>query len=378
MAGELGLTNSFRERVYEPLQDFRGHEGSSGKEIGLIDFMQTRAINDDKKPMGLKNTSGAPITWDDMWADFGIDPATITLDNLLTMRDNLRYLAPEIIREFILQGFNADGSYLDLVAGVESVDQMTVTTPWIRVDDAAPVAMGEVETFAEADLAWGEKHVKISKQGKSFKASDELLLSVKLPILSYFLRRFGVSLAAGLYTAGVGVLVNGDQADGSDSIATIGVADNSKKIEFTDFLPVWTRGRRLAMKWNSMITSEAEAVKILNIDEFGTPAAYGSAIVNVSSRNRIIPSNMDHMLSEVPTLDQVLLFDKSQAMIALVFRPLLVENERIIMRQLNGTACSIIMGYTTLLRYARILMDGDLKRVAGAGNDFPAWMVPLV
>jgi hypothetical protein len=375
MAGELGLANSFRERVYEPLQAYRGGEGSGGREIGLEKFMATRAVNADGKPVGLLNSAGTPVTLDDLWCDLGIDPATITLDNLLTMRDNMRYLAPEIIREFVLQGFNTDASYLDLVAGVESVDQMTVTTPWIGVTNETAVATGEVETIAEADLAWGEKHVKIHKKAKAFKASDELLLSVKLPVLSYFLRRFGVALSAALYTEGVGVLVNGDQADGSDAIATIGVADASKKIEFPDFVKAWIRGRRLAMKWDNMITSEAEAFKILSLDEFSAPAAYGPAFVTIDSTKRIMPSTLSHSLSEVPTLDQALLFDKSQAMIGLVFRPLLVENERIIMRQLNGTACSIIFGYTTILRYARILIDGDL---AFAGNGFPSWMAPLV
>ena len=52
MAGELGLTNSFKQRVYGPLQKYRGSDGESGKEISLIDFMATRAINESGEALG--------------------------------------------------------------------------------------------------------------------------------------------------------------------------------------------------------------------------------------------------------------------------------------------------------------------------------------
>jgi hypothetical protein len=146
---------------------------------------------------------------------------------------------------------------------------------------------------------------------------------------------------------------------------------------FADFLRAWIRARRIAMRWDNMITSELTAYRILQIDEFSTPDAYGAALVNIDSRNRIIPSNLRHNLSEVVTAQHILLFDKMQAMIGLMFRPLLVENERIIMRQLNGTACSMIFGFTTILRFARILL-GTTQWVANTGTDFPSWMAPLV
>ena len=38
MAGELGLRNGFRERVYEPLQAYRaGGQDGGGREISLIE-----------------------------------------------------------------------------------------------------------------------------------------------------------------------------------------------------------------------------------------------------------------------------------------------------------------------------------------------------
>ena len=68
MSGALGLKNSFYRRVFRPLQEYRGSDGHPGHEISLIEFMQNRAFNEEDKPVGLKNTAGQPIEWDDIWS----------------------------------------------------------------------------------------------------------------------------------------------------------------------------------------------------------------------------------------------------------------------------------------------------------------------
>lgn len=374
MSGELGLMNSFRERVFEPLQLYRGTDAQGGREISLIDFMQTRAINNDGEPVGLRNTSsGEPVDWVDIWNDLGMDPGTISLGNLLSLSGDMKYLAPEIVRQYIFEGLVSDASYMDLVAGSENVGSMQITSPWIKTADSAPEDTAEAETIAEAEIEWGHKTITLAKKAKALKVTDELVLSVPLPLLSYFLRDFGVMLSAGLYTQGVNTLINGDQADASDSCAIVGVASTTDKITFKDFLRLWIRARRMFVRWESLLHNEATAYKLLQLDEFSKPQGAGTTVVTLNSRNRIIPSAMSQLISASLSDDQALVFDKSQGVVYLSFRGLLVESERIIMRQINGTAASIIGGYATVKRTARCILDGD---VAYAG--FPAYMAPLV
>ena len=375
MSGELGLRNTFRERVFEPLQAYRGTDAQGGHEISLIDYMRTRAINADGEPVGLTNTSGEPVDWVDIWNDLGEDPGAMTLGNLLSLSGDMKYLAPEIVRQYIFEGLVADASYTDLIAGSENVGSMQITSPWIKTKDAEPENTGEAETIAEAEIEWGHKTITLAKKAKALKVTDELILSVPLPLLSYFLRDFGVMLSAGLYTQGVNTLINGDQADSSDSCAIIGVASTTTKLDFPDFLRAWIRARRMFVKWNNLISNEGTAFKILQIDEFSKPQGLGGTVVNLESRNRIIPASMPQLISSALSDDQGLLYDKAQGLVYLSFRGLLVESERIIMRQINGTAASIIGGYATIKRNARVILDGDLEF---ASNGFPAYMAPLV
>lgn len=369
----LGLQNSFRERVYEPLQRYRNSD-SGGKEISFQDFLQTRAVNSDGKPAGLMHADGKKATWEDIFCEFGKDPGSLTLDNILSSSGDMKYLAPEIIRQFILEGMNTTSTYTDLIAGTETVDQMVITTPWAKMLDEAPEGTGEAETISEAGLTWGSKSVSIKKKAKAIKITDELLLTCKIPILGYFLRRFGVALAAGLYVEAVNNLINGDQADGSDSAAVIGT-DASGKIEYGDYLNVWIRGSRIFAKYDNMICNEVGTKATLSLPEFKAQQYSGAALVNLKPKNGIVPSQMPFFVANAVGDGQRLLFDKPQAQIMLVFRPLLVESERIIMRQINGTACSIIAGFASLFRWAKIIID-DSQSFATKG--FPDYMTPLV
>lgn len=375
MAGELGLTNSFKTRVYGPLQKYRGSDGEAGKEISLIDFMANRAVNESGEAIGLKNTAGQPITMVDLWCDLGLDPSSITLDNLITLSDDVKYLAPELVRDFILKGMESDASYQNLVASTINSPSLTITSPWVEFSNADADDTAEAETISEADLSWGDKTVRLRKKAKAIKVSDELMLSTPIALLSQFLMRFGKLLAAGLYTDGVTCLVNGDQADASDACAVVGVA-SSGTLAFADFVKAWVRARQIMMDWSNLITSEATANTVLGISEFKAPAGFGTPYVNVESKNRILPSSMPHMISSVLSDGQCLLFDKSQAMSYLQFRGLTVESERIVMRQLNGTACSVIGGFSTIFRHARVIVDSG--HAYGTTYVFPSWMDSLV
>lgn len=378
MSDGLGLKNSFKERVYGPLQAYRGNDGSAGREISLIDFIQKRAINTDGEPVGLTNTQGTPISWEDLWTDLGMDPAHLTLDNLISYEGtDMKYLAPEMVRQFILEGVETDSSYRDVVAGVENVDSLIVTAPWIKMKNETPQLVAEAEVIPESGIEWGEKAVKCKKDGIAIHWTDELLLSVKLPILRYWLRKVGVQLGARLFTRGVTTLINGDQADTTDACSIIG-STSGTAVAFQDFLRAWLRGQLIGQKWEMLLSNEVTAHTVMQLTEFADPQGAGSQFTKLDLRNRIIPSQMPYLVSSAFDDGDVMLMDKRFAMLYLSFRGLLVESERIIMRQISGTAASVMGCFLTIDLNSRLIIDGDAAWVADTSTDFPACMAPIV
>lgn len=366
MANDLGLKNSFVSRVYGPLQEYRGSDATPGKEIGLIEFMNESGI-----------TNGAePMTWEKLFNELGLpSDANLSLGHLLSLSGDVTYLAPEIVREFIVRGMDLNARYTDLIMGTENVSSLDVSAPYIDYLNPKPVAIAEAETIPVAKYTWGKKSITLRKKAIGLDWSDELILSVKLPLLRQWLQRVGVELNAMLYSAAVTTLSSGDQVDGSDAVSVVGVA-SAGTLTFADLVRLWVRAQLIGAEWRSLITNETMANGLLALAEFKpTAGGLGGAAVNLDIRNKVVPNQLPHFMSSTLTDNQVLLFDPSQSLLYLVFRPLLVESDRIMQRQVNGVYCSIMSGFTTVERKARIAID---KSKAFSGYGFPSWMEPLV
>jgi len=370
MAGELGLLNSFRERVYEPLQAYRGNDGQPGSEISLEKFMQTRAINGQGRPCGLTNMAGNPITLEDLWQDLAENPAELTLGNLISLSGDISRLAPEIVRQFVVDGLESTATHTDLISSSQNVGQLTVTSPWIKYEDTRPQDIGEAETIPVSKISWGEKTIRLKKSAIGIEYTDEVILSCPLNLLGEYLTEVGTELGMKLFRAGVNCLINGDQAGGSDATSIIGVSV-ADTLDFPDYVRPWVRGSRVGVRWVNMLTSEPLANEILDMDEFKLQKGVGGQVVSVDT-NRIIPANLLHRITDQLSDDQTLFFDR-RAMDYLTFRGLLVENDRIIQRQIQGTYASVISGFTTLKRIRRIIVDRSL---AFSENGFPVYMSP--
>ncbi len=365
MSNELGLRNTFRTKVYGPLQEYRGGDATPGKEIDLITFMNRN---------GIKNGSN-PMTWGKLFQEFGLNDANLTLGHLLSLSGDVTYLAPEIVRDFVVRGMEADASYTDLIMETEHVSSLDVSAPWVDYENPQLEPIGEAETAPISRYKWGKKTITLRKRSIGIDWSDELILSVKLPLLKQWMRRVGVEMNALLYSSAVSVLLNGDQAGGTDAVTVIGV-ETPTSMGFQDFVTAWVRAQLIGTNWGSMITNERMANQLLALAEFKpTSGGLGSALVNLETRNQVVPNRMPHFISSVIGDGKILLFDPTQSLLYLVFRPLLVEAERIMSRQVSGTYVSLMSGFTTVERKARVVIDKS-KNISEFG--FPTWMQPLV
>jgi hypothetical protein len=365
-SGILGLEHTLKEKVLDPLAQYRGSDAVAGREATLSEFCAKQ---------GLFDGEGEPLDFPAIFQEFNLNPTSLTLGHLLTLAGDVRYLAPEVIRDFIVRGVKTSARYTDLCMGTQNVNSMDVVSPWIDFEHPQHQAINEAETIPDSEYTWGTKTTKIRKTGIGLSWSDELILSVTFPILSRWMERVGLELNAKLYTNAVQTLFSGDQTDGSEAASIIGTSTGST-LTFADFITIWTRSNLIGYDWSSMITSETMSNYVLNIAEFKpTAGGLGNAAVTVDSRNRIVPNRIPHFISSAMGDNQILLFDPSQALLYCVFRPLLVESERIIRRQVQGSVVSIMSGFVTVQRLSRLVVD---KSKAIGSYGFPTWMTPLV
>lgn len=287
-----------------------------------------------------------------------------------------RWIAPEQFMDPIMRGAVQSVFYPDLVVREVMVGNLTVTVPFLDLSDAALTESGEAATIEEGSVTYGSKEVKVRKRARGIKMTYEAIEFNTLDLVALFFEDFGRLLGHTLNGDAVLTIINGDQDDGSEAAAVIGVADTTKGIQYRDVLRVWVRLSLLGRASTSIIGNETTAVDYLLLEEV-LKAQYGGDGRSPIAPTRIrtpLPTMQDMYVSIKIPANKLAFQDNSASLVQLTARPLLVESERIASKQLQGTFASIITGFSKLNRNASVVVDGS---IAYAGNPFPAWMSPF-
>lgn len=310
------------------------------------------------------------VSMETVYNDLGLNPTVDTIQNIINMPDSsLRWLIPEIYRDAIRLGLRKSPIYPNFITAEQSVSQTSVKMPAINMSEATPKKVGIAETITTGSVSFDQKEVKIFKYGRGFKLPYEVVQYVPLNLIAIYLQDFGVKMAMGLDTMLINTLINGDQANGGDSISTIGVA-TPNDLTFRDLLRIWVRGGRLGKNYSNIIAGEDMAIEILdlitNTRVVGTPRAS----VKIQSP---IPTSSNVWVHGNVQDNIAVMVDPSDAIIKLNAQPLLIENDRVISNQVQEVYATFTTGFATIFRDSRVALDMS-KDIAAFG--FPTWMDP--
>ena len=310
--------------------------------------------------------NGAP---DSFYQALGIKTGQHTIEKLFNMTDpddGFRWIIPEVIREAIRLGLRDAPIYPNFTAIDETVAQPKVTVPKIDKSNANATVIGEGEDPDMGFITFGQRDVQLHKVGVGIKITDEVLQYVALNILSIHLQDIGINMGLSMDTLAIDILLNGDQADGSQSSPEIGVQTQTQ-FNYRDFLHPWFRLGRLGRMPNQILSGEDEGIEIVELPEF--KALAGNATLKTISIKTPIPTAQDLRIHGAMPANKFMLIDGSSALMKMTSAALRVENERIVMKQINGTMITTTTGFANLFRDARILVNHGTT-FAG----FPAYM----
>lgn len=345
------------------------------------------------------------MTVENLYAENDIDPNTTTLEQLFAS-DDKKYLAAEIVRDGILRGMgvsqreqldnaremmvsqgaitydatryispetildpvqrgNVQASfYQDLIIADLEVSGPTATMPQIQVSDAAMKERTELSTIETGTVIYGDKQVQIKEVARGLKISYEALRRHRLNLVSIYYEHLGRLLGSQLNKDAVDTLVLGDQANGSESAAAIGVT-NAGTLAYKDVVRAFIRMSRLGKVPTAIVASEEMANEWLNLPEVKN-FQQGNPVIN-SRLKTPIPSQIDVYVGGNLDPDHLMLVDASQSLVKLTELPLLLETDKVISKKLEETYASTSTGFANIQRDSRIIID---KGEAFAGLNF--------
>lgn len=284
-----------------------------------------------------------------------------------------RFVSPEVFTDPVMRGAVQSTFYPDLVIREENVAAPQVIVPQINLADARLKESGEAATIEEGSISYGTKTVKLRKKARAIKITYEAIQFSTLSLAQLFFEDVGRILGHSLNGMAVESIVNGDQDDLSEKAAVIGVEDPTKGIQWFDIARVAIQFGLLGRNPLQIIANATTALNYLNMPEVKNKQFPGAALLATMLKSLMTMPESLYVSTKVPA-NQIVLQDPSVSLVQLTAMPLMVETERIIMKQIQGTAVSIITGFAKLQRNASIVVDGSIPFSA---NGFPAFMNPL-
>lgn len=247
-------------------------------------------------------------------------------------------LFPEYVSRAVSQGMESQNKVTDLVATVTKIDAMDHRT--IAADeDSASWGLKAVEEGAqlpETNIRMSEGLVQLHKRGRLLVSSYEALRFQKLDLFTVALRQIGSYIAVSQMQDAVDTLINGD---GSKS----GVAFVEGTPDYSDFIKLW--GRLSPYKLNTVIAGTGAMEKLLQITEFKD----AQAGMNFQGTGKLC-TPLGAKLIHIPGMEagKIIALDKDCALEMVQAGDVSTEYDKLIDRQLERAAISVIAGFARI------------------------------
>lgn len=402
-----GLKGKVGEMVAAMQAIRKGDKNTAGREVSLRNHI----------PQNYKDASGKGLTIDHLFTELDIDEHRTSLGELLDkpdgglvageiMRETVRrsmgiaqreqlaemranataaslapitgeqaggqrFVSPEVFLDPINRGAVQGTFYPDLIISEIAVAQPQVIAPRFDLSDAALADSNEAATAEEGSLTYGTKTVTIAKKMKSIKITDEAIRFSPLSMIAIFLADFGRLFGNTLNNMAVDTIVNGEQADLSENATVIGVENTTNGITWFDLMRVAIQMGLIGQSGVQIIANATTGLNFLNLPEVKN-RYLGSPLLSTQIRTPLqMPEDL--YVSAKVGANKIVIQDPSSSIVQLTAQPMMVETERLVMKQINGTVMSTYTGFSKVQRKASVVIDGS---IAYSGNGFPSYMVP--
>lgn len=356
------------------ISKMKAHDFGVGLKEIVLGLDSIRSGNNSQKPVDVQFSDVIQGKWgitvDSLLEKLNVNPKIDTMQNIYSMPDqSVRWIVPEIIRSAITLGIRQAPFYPNIITGDQPITGLKAIMPHINMSDATPARVNEAETIPLGTVSFGQKSVSLFKIGKGFKLTDEVRNYVSMDVLSIYLRDFGVKMGYAMDSLAIEVLLNGNMLDGSESAPVIGVKNTTAGIVYKDLLRIWVRAARLGRNFTTLIGSEDQAIELLDLPEFKT-RYYGTtqATLNLHSP---VPNSADFYIHPGIPSTNLLLIDKTAALMKLTSKQLTLESERIVSNQTEAVYATETTGFSKMYHDASLQLAANKSF---AENGFPDFM----
>ena len=263
---------------------------------------------------------------------------------------NSAALFPEYVSRAVAIGMENSDHLSDIVAARTVIDGMdyrsVVSSPTDDEKSLKPVLEGA--SLPETYVRTNENLVKLIKRGRMLVSTYEALRFQRLDLFTVTLKQIGSYISRTQLGDAVEVLLNGD---GNNNAATVVNAAQSGTLAYGDLISLWSSMSPYEL--NTLLVPTALMEKILAMPEMQD----AQAGLDFHGTGKMI-TPMGAKLIHVPSLDsdKIIGLDNKCALEMVQAGQVTVDYDKLIDRQLERAAVSVISGFAKIFSEASVVL----------------------
>ncbi|NUN96845.1 MAG: phage major capsid protein [Candidatus Omnitrophica bacterium] len=282
-------------------------------------------------------------------------PNADTIDRFFASTETA-VLFPEYVSRSVRTGMTEFRALDRILSARTRIDSDVYKT--LYMDEAAwPAAerklarVGEGAELPRIDIKSSENTVRIHKFGRYIEVTYEALRRKTTSVVAVFLQAIGFQIQKDKFEEALAVLVDGDGNGNAASVtntAADGTLTYEDLVEFAlSFQPY---------QLNVIVATPAVVKTILTLDEFKDPAA---GMNFQATGDLVTPLGAQLIPSSAVAANTLIGLDRRFALEEVYETGLVVESDRLIRQQLEGTAISEVAGFAKVIQEATKVLDID-------------------
>ncbi|MDX9752925.1 MAG: phage major capsid protein [bacterium] len=258
-------------------------------------------------------------------------------------------LFPEYVSRTVRLGIEEFGKLKKILASRVKIDDNTYKSIYmdetvLSPDEKSLAIVSEGAALPRIDIKTAEHTITIKKYGRYLQASYEAIRRKRINVISLFLRAVGVQMQRDKFADAVAVLIDGDGNTNPSASQNTAMRDEIAYADLVTFVLSFD-----PYKANVLLCDQTTASILLNVSEVKQPAiseefqTRGDTVRLFGAELVVDPS--------VPP-GKILGLDRRFALQEIYETGLVTESDRLIRRQVEGTAVSEICGYAKVITAA--------------------------
>jgi hypothetical protein len=284
----------------------------------------------------------------------------------ITTDPNFRSITPEQFLDPIRVGQAEAAFYNDLIMQDIPVNNLKPKVPKLDLSNSKPKRIREGSKIELGTVSYGEKEVTVNEYGLGIEFTYNSLKYNVISLVPFFFEDLGGRMGALKNDDLAIVSQNGDQPDGSESSAVIGV-ETVGTVAWKDVVRVFNRMKRMGRIVTALLAGEEMANDWENMSEVKNRTLGNPLLAN---RRTAVPQDLDVFIAGAMAADQLQFIAPALAFLQLTAQGVMVETDKIISKRLEEAYVSEAVGFMNFQRDARITLD---KSIAYSSNPFPTW-----